>query len=217
MLGAHINVWGSEVGGGLFRLTPQEDVVLRTNDLAEQFDYVALGHLHKAHAVGAEHVRYSGSIERLDLGEAGDQKSVTIVELGPEGMIGEPRTLPLPDAAAILEESIFNPAEDLPRLRNERPNGCTSLVNLHVRYTAGEHHLEDVLRELDEIFPRWYARDWEETGALGPSMVAEDLRSKSFRDTVREYLQQELIQHDDADRDAILALADELLEQETHG
>jgi exonuclease SbcD len=217
VLGAHINIFGAEVGGGLFRLTPQEDVVLRTNDLAEQFDYVALGHLHKAHAVGAEHVRYSGSIERLDLGEAGDQKSVTVVELGPDGLIGDPRTLPLPDAAPIFEESIFNPAEDLPRLRLERPNGCTALVNLHVRYTAGEHHLEDVLRELDEIFPRWYARDWEETGALGPSLVAEELRSKSFRDTVREYLQQELIQHDDADRDAILALADQLLEEETHG
>jgi exonuclease SbcD len=70
-----------------------------------------------------------------------------------------------------------------------------------------------VLRGLNEIFPRWYARDWVETGALGPSLAApDDPRSKGFRETVREYLEQELIQHDDADRGAILALADELLD-----
>lgn len=213
VLSAHIHIFGTQIGGGLFRLTPQEDVVLDGSDLAEQFDYVALGHIHKPQAVGgAAHVRYSGSIERLDLGEAGDRKSVTIVEIGPDGLVGEPRELPLPDASPIYEESIFNPAEDLPRLRTERTNAATALVNLHVKYTAGVDHLEDVLRELDELFPRWYARDWQETGALGPTLVADDPRAKGFRETVRDYLEQELIQHDDADRDAILAIADELLQ-----
>ena len=214
VLGAHINIFGSDIGGGPFRLTPQEDVVIDGTDLAAQFDYVALGHVHKPQALNAPHVRYSGSIERLDLGEAGDQKSVAIVELGADGIIGEPRTLPLPDASPVCEETIFNPATDIPRLRAERPNAAAMLVNLHVRYTAGVDHLEDVLRELDELFPRWYAREWEESGALGPSLVAEDPKSRSFRDTVREYLEQELIQHDDADRDAILALADGLLEEQ---
>lgn len=213
VLGAHINIFGGEIGGGLFRITPQEDVVLKTHDLANQFDYVALGHLHKAHAVGAPHVRYSGSIERLDLGEAGDRKSVTVVEVGAGGLVGEPYTLPLPDTAPIFETHVLNPNVDLPQLRAKHSTPCTALVNLHIRYTAGEHHLEDVLRELDEIFPRWYARDWEETGALGPTLVAEELRSKSFRETVREYLEQELIQHDDADRDSILALAEKLLDE----
>ncbi len=53
----------------------------------------------------------------------------------------------------------------------EYPDAKNDLVNLHIRYTAGKDQLEDVLRDLDRIFPRWYARDWKETGALGPTLV----------------------------------------------
>jgi DNA repair protein SbcD/Mre11 len=212
VLAAHINMVGAHIGPSLFRLTPQEDLVIDGKDLADQFDYVALGHIHKAQDVGAPHVRYCGSIERMDLGEGGDSKSITIVEIGPDGLTGEPALMPMP-STAIYEEAVLQPASDLDRLRRERLDASTALVNLHVKYTAGVDQLEDVLRGLDEIFPRWYARDWEETGALGPSLAApDDPRSKGFRETVREYLEQELIQHDDADRDAILALADELLD-----
>ena len=212
ILSAHINIYGSHIGSNPFRITPQEDVVVDGSDLAEQFDYVALGHVHKPQAVGAAHVRYCGSIERLDLGERGDHKGVVLVEIGPDGLVGEPEVLPLADASPIYEETILNPFEDLIRLRIERKDREKALVNLHVRYTAGVDQLEDVLRELNEIFPRWYARDWEETGALGPTLVAAtEPRTKGFQETVREYLDQELIQHDDADRESILAIADELL------
>ena len=212
VLSAHINIHGSQIGSSLFRITPQEDVVIDGKDLAEQFDYVALGHIHKPQAVGAPHVRYCGSIERLDLGEQTDHKCVVLVELGPNGLVGEPEVLPLKDAVPIYEERILNPAEDLPRLRRDRKDAATALVSLHVHYTAGVDQLEDVLHELSDIFPRWYARDWEETGALGPTLVApDDPRTKGFQETVREYLDRELIQHDDADRESILAIAYELL------
>ncbi len=75
-------------------------------------------------------------------------------------------------------------------------------MNLHIRYTAGTDQLEEVLRELDRIFPRWYARDWQETGALGPTLAStEPGASKSFGETVRDYLGQELIQHSEAERE----------------
>ncbi|WP_434581515.1 exonuclease SbcCD subunit D C-terminal domain-containing protein [Sulfurimonas sp. NW15] len=49
--------------------------------LAERFDYVALGHLHKSQKVGDtyEHVRYSGSPIPLSFSEANNQKKVTII------------------------------------------------------------------------------------------------------------------------------------------
>ena len=44
--------------------------------LAEQYAYVALGHIHRPQFLGGHpHVRYSGSIERMDLGEQTDTKS----------------------------------------------------------------------------------------------------------------------------------------------
>ncbi|MCB1227525.1 MAG: exonuclease SbcCD subunit D C-terminal domain-containing protein [Verrucomicrobiales bacterium] len=46
------------------------------------YDYVALGHLHRAQVVGGmETVRYSGSPLALSFSEAGDGKSVTLVEV----------------------------------------------------------------------------------------------------------------------------------------
>ena len=44
-------------------------------------------------------------------------------------------------------------------------------------------------------------------------MVAEAVRTKSFEDTVRDYLMQELTNHDPAQRDAVLARAEVLLRE----
>ena len=213
VLGAHVHVFGSVVGPSLFRISPDEDVVVGES-FHDQFDYVALGHIHKPQAVGGRpHVRYCGSIERMDLGEQLDSKGVVLFEVGPDGLVGEPGTLPVP-STPIYEVSVLTPAEDLPRLRAEYPDASQDLVNLHIRYTAGVDSLEDVLKELEQIFPRWYARDWIEAGALGPSLSADAPdHSKSFAETVRDYLRQELTNHADEDRDALLAIADELIEQ----
>ena len=48
------------------------------------FDYVALGHLHRAQRVGRETVRYAGSPLKYSFSEARGGKSATLVELGTE-------------------------------------------------------------------------------------------------------------------------------------
>jgi DNA repair protein SbcD/Mre11 len=210
VLGAHVHIHGSSVGPSLFRITEEEDVVVQGSELPEQFDYVALGHIHKPQWLGATHVRYSGSIEKMDLGEQADQKGVVLVEIGPDGRNGEPEVLPLP-STPIHEIVVLEPGEDIPRLKLEHADTQNDLVNLHIRYTAGKDQLEEVLRDLDKVFPRWYARDWKETGALGEPLSTEaGAPGKSFGETVRDYLGQELIQHDPAERDAILNIADGL-------
>jgi exonuclease SbcD len=214
VLSAHVTVYGSHIGPSLFRLSETEDVVVSGDQLPDQWDYVALGHIHKPQALGGHpHVRYSGSIERMDLGEQTDTKGVVVFDLGPDGLVGEPTVLPLP-ATPVYEVAVFDPDADLPRLRAEYPDAQADLVNLHISYTAGQHNLEELLRELEGIFPRWYARDWKETGALGPTLAAGEAdRTKSFGETVREYLAQELTNHADEDRDALLAIADDLIKQ----
>ena len=56
------------------------------------------------------HVRYSGSIERLDLGESPDNKGVVLFDLTPEGLRGEPQVLPL-DATPIYEVVVRSPQD----------------------------------------------------------------------------------------------------------
>src|SRR5690554_7551712 len=41
------------------------------------FDYVALGHLHRPQTVGESRIRYSGSLLKYSLSEAGHEKSVS--------------------------------------------------------------------------------------------------------------------------------------------
>ncbi len=215
VLAAHANVFGAVVGDSLFRITPEEDVVVNSQAFADQFDYVALGHIHKPQFLEHEHIRYSGSIEKMDLGEATDSKSVCVFELDAKGRVGDIRVLPLP-STPIYEVTILDPEVDLPRLKAESEGAERDLVNLHVRYTAGRDSLEDTLKELAEIFPRWYARDWKESSKLGPSLAPADAeRSHSFADTVRGYLGSELQNHSDEERAALLELAEELLAQAT--
>lgn len=60
----------------------------------DRFDYVALGHIHSPQHVGRETVRYCGTPLKYSFSEAGQKKSVTVVELKAKGRTTV-RTVPL--------------------------------------------------------------------------------------------------------------------------
>ncbi|MCL2742003.1 MAG: exonuclease SbcCD subunit D C-terminal domain-containing protein, partial [Oscillospiraceae bacterium] len=66
------------------------------------FDYAALGHLHGGQTVGSDRVRYCGSPVRYSFSEWRQQKSVTLVELGPKGRVSV-RELPLAPIRGMRE------------------------------------------------------------------------------------------------------------------
>jgi len=213
VLSAHMSVLGGELST-LFRLSEQEDIVLGKDGIPPGFAYVALGHIHKPQFLGGNAtVRYCGSIERLDLGEKNDTKSVVVFDLGPGGVRGEPTLLPM-TATPIYEVDISDPQAQLPTLAERFPDAQNDLVNVHITYTAGVDNLEEVLRQVETVFPRWYARDWKERGTLGEPLTLGDAdRSKSFDDTVRDYLKAELTNHAEDERAAILDRAEALLQE----
>lgn len=51
----------------------------------DAFDYVALGHIHSPQHIGRETVRYCGTPLKYSFSEAGQEKSVTLVEIGKKG------------------------------------------------------------------------------------------------------------------------------------
>lgn len=83
---AHAFVQGGNVSGcerPLSRLVGGIETVS-----AEAFDgahYVALGHLHRPQAVGQEHIRYAGAPLGFTFEEEACAKSLSLVELGPDG------------------------------------------------------------------------------------------------------------------------------------
>jgi exonuclease SbcD len=89
VLAAHVWVTGAKVGSESSMTIGQEHALLVSNVANPAFDYVALGHIHK-HQVLEENppVVYAGSLERLDFGEADDEKGFYIVEITPDADSG---------------------------------------------------------------------------------------------------------------------------------
>lgn len=85
----------------------------------EKFDYVALGHLHKAQTVGKPYICYSGSLYPYSFSEEGHQKGIQMIEFKKDGK-REISFLPLKEGKrlktlrgsleALLNEK--NPSED---------------------------------------------------------------------------------------------------------
>jgi DNA repair exonuclease SbcCD nuclease subunit len=172
-----------------------------------------LGHIHQPQSLaGQPHVRYSGSVERLDMGECRDQKSIVRVEIGPQGLLEAPVCLPL-EATPFYDVVIDNPEEELPGLRDRYPAPDRALVRYQVTYRAGTDNLEGILRELDSIFPRWYDREWREASSQSQSPgFLVSAPALNFHETVLDYLQVELKDH--PDRIALMQLTDALLAED---
>ena len=82
--------------------------------LFDEFDYVALGHLHKPQKVGRDTVRYSGSPFKYSLSEAANRKSVTVVTVGEKGDTAI-KTVPLSHLHDVREiEGSFDEVMKLP-------------------------------------------------------------------------------------------------------
>jgi exonuclease SbcD len=213
VLGAHVAVTGSSLDR-LIRLSEQEDLVLTDTSALADFAYVALGHIHKPQFLGGQaSVRYSGSIERMDLGESDDAKSLVVFDVGPQGLVSEPRLLPL-ETTPIYEVTIHAPRIELPAYRHRYANAKRDLVRINCTYTAGLDNREEVLRELEEIFPRWYDRTITEANALDQTLsLGGRARPRSFEETVRDYLNRELTNHPEDVKAAVLARAESLMKE----
>ena len=61
----------------------------------DQFDYVALGHIHSSQKIGKDYIRYSGTPIKYSVSEAEDEKSITVVELGKKGSVPKISYIPL--------------------------------------------------------------------------------------------------------------------------
>lgn len=210
VLSAHIHVRGSEVHS-LYHISETEDIIFDPLDIPTHWSYVALGHIHKPQALsGAPHVRYSGSVERLDFAERHDDKGAVLVEVGLNGLVGEPRILPL-DATPFYEITIADPTTEMAGLADRYPDRERALVRYSLTWKPGEQNRDELCRELENIFPRWYQRTIQIAGqeitavSVGATGSLRDLRG-----TTRSYLEQRL---GGLDRAAVLALADRFLDE----
>ena len=82
VLSGHVTVNDARTSSEQSMMLGSDHVLLRSSVALPQFDYVALGHIHKHQVIGQNpHVVYSGSLERIDFGEERDEKGFCVVEL----------------------------------------------------------------------------------------------------------------------------------------
>lgn len=109
-------------------------------DIFTGFDYVALGHLHRPQRVaGHEHIRYSGSPVPLSFSEAGDAKSVVVLDT--QDMKIEAVALPVSRVLTRVKASRATLAEDLAAVPAE------SWAEVSVQLDAPEADLDRQVRE----------------------------------------------------------------------
>lgn len=214
VLASHVHVRGVGVHT-LYRITESEDVVFDPGNIPTNWAYVAYGHIHKAQALseGARHVRYAGSVERMDVAERDDAKSVVLVDVTPSGLAGPPELLPL-DATPIYSVDVRDPA-DVDRLGDRYPDADRALVSYTLHWEPGRHDRDALARRVQEVFPRWYARRFKRIGEgegedAGPSAGAAAVRD--VVGTVREYVGTNA---EPAEREDLLRLAEALLVEDS--
>jgi len=92
ILAAHVWVSGAQIGSERLMTIGQEHVLLPSNIANPAFDYIALGHIHKSQVLSENPpVVYSGSLERVDFGEEGDDKGFYLVEIEQDKQTGKRR------------------------------------------------------------------------------------------------------------------------------
>ena len=85
ILTGHVTVNGATVGTERSMMLGQDHVLLVSALVRPQVEYVALGHIHKHQILRPDPpmVVYSGSLQRVDFSEEGDEKGFCVIDLDP--------------------------------------------------------------------------------------------------------------------------------------
>ena len=91
ILTGHVMVNGATIGTERSMMLGQDHVLLASALHRPQVDYVALGHVHKHQVLRREPpiMAYSGSLQRVDFSEEGDDKGFCVVDLDPDAPQGQ--------------------------------------------------------------------------------------------------------------------------------
>ena len=163
--------------------------------LYDDFDYVALGHVHRPQRVGRDTVRYAGSPLKYSFSEARYHKSAVLVELGPKNAQDEVgacvrfRLIPLAPIHDMRE--LRMPLADLlaKGAHDEDPEGEGDASDyLHITLTD-EHPQLDAMARIREVFPNALSLDYENTAILTRREHARTAVDPDEVDTVQLFAQ----------------------------
>lgn len=129
--------------------------------ILDEFDYVALGHLHKPQQIGRESVRYAGSLLKYSFSEANHKKSLVVLDWQKELSI-RLESLPVQRDLRIVQGTL---AEILERGRKEQSDDYIMAV------LTDEETLLDPIGDLKAVYPNALGLEYQKKqGIIGESI-----------------------------------------------
>ena len=147
----------------------------------DDFDYVALGHIHGPQQVGRETVRYAGSPLKYSLSEVNNAKSVPLVEIKQKGEV-ETELIPL------------KPMRDLRHIKGTlkqllSPENVTDPEDYIYATITDEEIINDAMAIFQQYYPNTVKLEYENshTKELSSTDITRFQREKSFEEIIREF------------------------------
>lgn len=206
VLAAHVWVTGATVGSEKMMTIGQEPALLLSNVARPEFDYVALGHIHR-HQVLSENppVVYAGSLESLDFNDEGDEKGFYLVNIAPGEETGSRRVSfhfhPLAGRRFITVDAAIGPEDIDPTAtvlkaisaRAEEIRGAIVRLNITLpAHVEGHLSYADIRNALKDASYFTVARDVQREARrrLGGQAAAEEITPL---DALKAYLDSEKV------------------------
>ena len=166
----------------------------------EDFDYVALGHLHGAQPVGREEVRYAGSPVKYSFSEARQEKSATLITLGKKQTEAATESNGA-DTSITIQKLPFTPVHDMREIKGTLEQLTSSEIlaesdcndYLHITLTD-EEEIYDVFGKLRAVYPNVMSLDFDNkrTRAAGAEALAGAvMKEKSTIELFREFFEKQ--------------------------
>jgi len=166
----------------------------------ENFDYVALGHLHGAQHVGRETVRYAGSPVKYSFSEARQEKSATLITLLEKQPITQQQENNS-STTITIQKLPFTPLHDMREIKGtlEQLTSADVLAEsdcndyMHITLTD-EEEIYDVFGKLRAVYPNLMALDFDNSRTRAEGAIAltgEVMRERTTMELFRDFFEQQ--------------------------
>lgn len=191
VLVAHQFVAGSLLSGSEETLAyAATDISVGGSDMVEarvftSFDYVALGHIHRAQNVGSDRIHYCGTPMAYDFSEAGHAKSASIVTLDGDRTLTI-RTVDITPPRQLAEiRGSFADVTSEDAIRRADKDAYTHVI------LTDDAPIPDVMNQLRQIYPRLTHLDWDNarTRHTDDFTVAADVQRHTPASLFAEFFQ----------------------------
>lgn len=153
-------------------------------DCFDDFDYVALGHIHSPQKIERDTIRYSGSLLKYSLSEASDSKSVPVITLGEKGEV-KVELVPLRPMRDLRH--IKGPMEKL--LAKENISDAEDYMYVTL---TDEEIINDSMKIFQQVYPNTVKIDYENshTREIEHVDLADIGSGKSFPELISDFYRQ---------------------------